>query len=61
MKNVYDGKKYRIFQKKLLGFWTYYLLEDSSQAQQKGGTWFGIKFKYFYFKTLKQVLTLVEE
>jgi len=61
MKNVYDGKDYRVFQDKLLRIWPYYILEDSSEAQQKGGTWIGVKLKYFYFKTLKQVLTFVKE
>ena len=52
---VAKGEKYRIFSEKILGIFTYYILEDSSNATQKQGTWIGVEFQTYYFKTQKQV------
>ena len=60
MKNVYNGKQYRIFKDTILGY-TYYILEDSSKAVQKQGVWYDVKISNHYFKTLKQVKKLVKE
>ncbi len=60
MKNVYNGKQYRIFKDTILGY-PYYILEDSSKAVQKQGVWYDVKISNHYFKTLKQVKKLVKE
>lgn len=54
-------EKYRIFSDKRLGIWPFLVLEDSSKAVQKQGTWIGVKFQNFYFKSLKQVIKIAEE
>jgi len=54
-------EKYRIFSDKRLGIWPFFVLEDSSKAVQKQGTWIGVKFQNFYFKSLKQVIKIAEE
>ena len=51
---VEKGKDYRIFKDKLL-FIPYYVVEDTSNATQKGGVWNGVKFTTHYFKSLKKV------
>ena len=51
---VEKGKDYRIFKGKLL-FIPYYVVEDISNATQKGGVWNGVKFTTYYFKSLKKV------
>ena len=56
-----ETEKYRIFADKKLGIWPYFILEDSSKAVQKQGTWIGVKFRNFYFKSLKQVIKIAEE
>tara|TARA_B100000941_G_scaffold141335_1_gene100142 strand:- start:77 stop:277 length:201 start_codon:yes stop_codon:yes gene_type:complete len=60
VKNVYNGKQYRIFKDTILGY-PYYILEDSSKAVQKQGVWYDVKISNHYFKTLKQVKKLVKE
>lgn len=55
---VEDGGNYRIFKCYTLGFIPYLLLEDSRNAVQKGGTWIGVKFKKFYFKSVEYVRTV---
>ena len=60
MKNVYDGKQYRIFKDTILGY-PYYILEDSTKAVQKMGVWYDVKITNYYFKTLKQVKKLMKE
>ena len=60
MKNVYDGKQYRIFKDTVLGY-PYYILEDSTKAVQKMGVWYDVKITNYYFKTLKQVKKLMKE
>ena len=60
MKNVYDGKQYRIFKDTILGY-PYYILEDSTKAVQKMGVWYDVKITNHYFKTLKQVKKLMKE
>ena len=57
MKNVYNGKQYRIFKDTILGY-PYYILEDSSIAVQKQGVWYDVKITNYYFKTFKQVKKL---
>ena len=56
-----ETKKYRIFADKRLGIWPYLILEDSSKAVQKQGTWIGVKFHTFYFKSLKKVVEIAEQ
>jgi CHASE1-domain containing sensor protein len=51
---VEKGKDYRIFKGNLL-FVPYYVVEDTSNATQKGGVWNGVKFTTHYFKSLKTV------
>ena len=60
MKNVYDGKQYRIFKDKIL-FFPYYILEDNTKAVQKQGVWYNVKITNHYFKTLNQVKKLMNE
>tara|TARA_Y100001937_G_scaffold53244_1_gene73460 strand:- start:853 stop:1104 length:252 start_codon:yes stop_codon:yes gene_type:complete len=55
MKNIAEGYNWRIFQDKILGIWSYYILEDSSKAVQKQGVWYDVKITNYYFKTLKQI------
>ena len=52
---VEKGKNYRIFKDKILGIIPYYCLEDTRNAVQKQGVWYGVKYTYYYFKSLKQV------
>jgi hypothetical protein len=52
---VEKGKDYRIFKDKLLGIIPFYTLEDSRDASQKGGVWYGVKFSNHYFKSLDKV------
>ena len=52
---VEDGGNYRIFRGKTLGLIPYLLLEDSRKAQQKGGTWIGVRFKKYYFRSVDYV------
>ena len=47
---VEKGKGYRIFKDKLLGIIPFYTLEDTRDATQKGGVWYGVKFSKHYFK-----------
>ena len=58
MKNIAEGYNWRIFQDKILGIWSYYILEDSSKAVQKQGVWYDVKITNYYFKTFKQVKKL---
>ena len=55
---VEAGDDYRIFKDYTLGVIPYLLLEDSRSAVQKGGTWMGVKFKKFYFKSVEYVRTV---
>ena len=57
---VAQGKKYRIFHEKILGIIPYYILEDSSKAVQKQGTWIGVEFHEYYFKSLKEIKEIAE-
>ena len=43
-----ETQKYRIFADKKLGIWPFFILEDSSKAVQKQGTWIGVKFYNYY-------------
>ena len=52
---VEKGKNYRIFKDKILGILPYYCLEDTSNAVQKQGVWYGVKHTNYYLKSLKQV------
>ena len=61
MKLEKETEKYRIFRDKRLGIWPYFILEDSSKAVQKQGTWIGVKFQNFYFKSLNQVIKIAEK
>ena len=56
-----ETEKYRIFANKRFGIWPFFILEDSSKAVQKGGTWIGVKFHNYYFKSLKQVIKIAKE
>ena len=58
IKLVEAGDDYRIFKGYTLGLIPYLLLEDSRNAVQKGGTWMGVKFKKFYFKSVEYVRTV---
>ena len=60
MKNVAEGKNYRIFYGKVLGILTYYILEDSSNIKRKDGVDFGVKLTTHYFKTLNQIKNIME-
>jgi len=51
---VEKGKDYRIFKDKIL-FVPYYVLEDTSNATQKGGVWNGVVFTKHYFSSLDKV------
>ena len=55
MKCVETGEGYRIFKDYILGFFPYYILEDTRNAQYKGRVWKDAKITDCYFKTLKQV------
>lgn len=59
--NVAEGPKYRIFHGKLLWFWPYYILEDSSKSFYRGGTEMEVKLTTYYLKTLNQVKKLGEQ
>ena len=37
-----EGKNYRIFSEKLLGIYTYYILEDSSNSTKSQGVEFNV-------------------
>lgn len=52
---VEQGKDYRIFKDKLLGIVPFYIVEDTSNASQKGGVWHGVRFSNHYFKSLDKV------
>ena len=56
--NVAEGPKYRIFHGKLLWFWPYYILEDSSKSSKSQGVEYNVKLTTYYFKTLIQVKKL---
>ena len=60
MKNVYDGKQYRIFKDTILGY-PYYILEDSTKAVQKQGVWYNVKITNHYFNHLfkKKIAILI--
>ena len=60
MKNVAEGKNYRIFYGKVLGILPYYILEDSSNIKRKDGVDFGVKLTTHYFKTLNQIKNIME-
>lgn len=53
-----EGKNYRIFSEKLLGIYTYYILEDSSNSTKSQGVEFNVKLTNYYFMTLAQVKVL---
>ena len=61
MKCVETGKGYRIFKDYILGIFPYYILEDTRQAQYKGGVWKDAKITDCYFKTLDQVRRMILE
>ena len=54
MKRVAEGKKFRVFQDKLLGVWTYFILEDSTNATRSQGVDYNVKLTNYYFQTLAQ-------
>lgn len=56
---VEKGNDYRIFKGKIL-FVPYYVLEDSREAVQKQGVWYGVKLTNHYFKSLNKVKKLLE-
>jgi|TARA_A100001011_G_scaffold391363_1_gene476680 hypothetical protein len=60
MKCVETGEQYRIFKNYILGIFPYYILEDSRQAQYKGGVWKDVKITDCYFKTLEQVRSMMK-
>ena len=45
MKRVAEGEKFRVFQDKLLGIWTYFILEDSTNATRSQGVDYNVKIK----------------
>ena len=55
MKRVAEGKKFRVFQDKLLGVWTYFILEDSTNSTRKDGVDFDVKLTNYYFQTKDQM------
>ena len=55
MKRVAEGKKFRVFQDKLLGIWTYFILEDSTNATRSQGVDYNVKLTNYYFQTLAQM------
>ena len=59
MKCVETGEGYRIFKDYILGIFPYYILEDTRKAQYKGGVWKEAKITDCYFKTLKQVRSMI--
>jgi hypothetical protein len=60
MKCVETGEQYRIFKNYILGIFPYYILEDSRQAQYKGGVWKDVKITDCYSKTLEQVRSMMK-
>ena len=52
---VEKGENYRIFKDKVLGIVPYYVLENTSNAVQKQGVWYGVEHTTYYFKSLEQV------
>ena len=58
---VEDGEDYRIFSDYKFGIIPHYILEDSSNAVQKQGTWMGVKITNHYFKSLSGVRKLTNQ
>ncbi len=52
---VEKGENYRIFKDKFFGWLPYYVLEDTSNASQKQGVWYGVKHSKHYFTSLEKV------
>ena len=52
---VEQGKDYIIFKDKLLGIVPFYIVEDTSNASQKGGVLHCVRFSNHYFKSLDKV------
>ena len=55
MKRVAEGKMFRVFHDKLLGIWSYYILEDSTNSTRKDGVDFDVKLTNYYFQTKDQM------
>ena len=55
MKLVAEGKKFRVFQTKLYGIKSYFILEDSTNATRKDGVDFDVKLTNYYFQTKDQM------
>ena len=55
MKLVAEGEKFRVFQTKLYGIKSYFILEDSTNATRKDGVDFNVKLTNYYFQTLAQM------
>ena len=55
MKRVAEGEKFRVFHDKLLGIWSYYILEDSTNSTRKDGVDFDVKLTNYYFQTKDQM------
>ncbi len=46
---------FRVFHDKLLGIWSYYILEDSTNSTRKDGVDFDVKLTNYYFQTKDQM------
>lgn len=52
---VKKDRPYRIFSKKLLGIWKYYIVEDVSESTKSQGVDYNVKLVNYYFSTLDQI------
>ena len=55
VKLVAEGKQFRVFHAKLLGFWSYYILEDSTNSTRSQGVDYNVKITNYYFQTKDQM------
>ena len=45
----------------MLGVFPYYILEDSTNATSRGGTWLEVRITNHYFSTLAQVKRIFDD
>ena len=52
---VAEGEKFRVFQTKLYGIKSYFILEDSTNATRSQGVDYNVKLTNYYFQTFAQM------
>ena len=61
MELVAKGKHFRVFHNKILGLWSYYIIEDSSESSKSQGVDYNVNFTYYYFQTKAQMKLIVND